>query len=327
MGRGQDARFVEDHNVFFFLLDHRDVIRRTVTDLPNGIETVTESDQADVATKIQEHVAAMYERVENVNPIHMRDPLFREIFAHAEKISMEMTETDKGVRVKETSDDPYVARLLQAHARVVSLFIKNGRPELHRNHELPPRDASAQANTAADTSCVTCQLDRFAEFDRVYIPALALTKQQQMVPARQSLNRLQEQWEQQRPMLQECRAEWAPELDKVTAAIQRAEQRLREGQTSSAHEELEAIREIFMLLRQQHGMDYELDTLNEFHTIMEQIVMPAMAMKPSDLNDEVLDRFETLSEQAATLGSKSRRLLLAKRVFIWTKLGRRSCKN
>ncbi len=139
MGRGrmQDERFVEDHNVFFYLLDHRDQIRRKVTDLPNGIETVTESDDAAVAAKIQEHVAAMYDRVENVHPIHMRDPLFREIFAHAKKISLKMTETDKGVRVTETSDDPYVAKLLQAHARVVSLFIQHGRPELHRNHALP----------------------------------------------------------------------------------------------------------------------------------------------------------------------------------------------
>jgi hypothetical protein len=144
MGRGprHDERFAEDHNVFFFLLEHREAIRRTVTDLPNGIETVTESDNSEVAGKIQEHVAAMYERLENGNPIHMRDPLFREIFANAKKISMEMTETEQGIRVKETSDDPYVVKLLQAHAQVVSLFLKNGHAELPRNHEVPPREAA-----------------------------------------------------------------------------------------------------------------------------------------------------------------------------------------
>ncbi len=142
-GHGRDEKFAEDHNVFFFLLEHGEDITRSVKNLPNGIETVTESDNPEVAAKIQEHVAAMYERIENVNPIHMRDPLFRELFANAKKIKMEMKDTENGVRVVETSDDTYVAKLLQEHAKVVSLFIKNGRAELHRNHTLPPREAAS----------------------------------------------------------------------------------------------------------------------------------------------------------------------------------------
>ncbi len=143
-GRGRDEQFAIDHEVFFFLLDHRDQIRRTVKNLPNGIETLTESDDEAVAAKIQEHVAAMYDRVEEGRPIHMRDPLFREIFASAKKIVMEMKETDKGILVKETSTDPYVAALLHEHGKVVSLFLKNGREELHRNHPLPPRKPTSR---------------------------------------------------------------------------------------------------------------------------------------------------------------------------------------
>jgi hypothetical protein len=41
--------------------------------------------------------------------------------------------------VKETSDDPYVVKLIQAHAEVVSLFIKNGFDEARRNHEVPAK--------------------------------------------------------------------------------------------------------------------------------------------------------------------------------------------
>jgi hypothetical protein len=115
-----------------------------VTNLPNGIETLTESNDKAVTAKIQEHVAAMYDRVEEGRPIHMRDPLFREIFANAKKIVMEMKETDKGILVRETSADPYVAALLHEHGKVVSLFLKNGRDELHRNHPLPSRKSSSQ---------------------------------------------------------------------------------------------------------------------------------------------------------------------------------------
>ncbi len=140
---GHDDQFTNDHFVFFYLLDNRKEIRRKVTNLPDGIETLTESDDPAVAAKIQEHVAAMYERVENQQPIHMRDPLFREIFANAKKIKMEMKETEHGILVKETSEDPYVAKLLHEHGKVVSLFLKNGHAELPRNHEVPAREAAA----------------------------------------------------------------------------------------------------------------------------------------------------------------------------------------
>ena len=142
-GRGpdqwHDPRFIEDRKWFHFLLDYRDKIRRTITRTEIGVDTVTESDDPEVAAGIQTHVAAMHARVKEGRGIHMRDPLFREVFRHADKISMEITDTDKGVRVVETSDDPYVASLIQAHADVVSQFIENGHEEVRKNHAVPPR--------------------------------------------------------------------------------------------------------------------------------------------------------------------------------------------
>ena len=139
MGHGHagDSQHAKDHQDFFFLLEHRDSIRRTVKNVPNGVETLTESDVADVASMIQTHVEAMYDRMEHVNPIRMRDPIFREVFANANKIKLEVEHTDHGVRVKETSDDAYAVKLVQEHARVVSLWIKNGYAELPKNHAAP----------------------------------------------------------------------------------------------------------------------------------------------------------------------------------------------
>lgn len=37
----------------------------------------------------------------------------------------------------ETSDDPFTARLIEAHANVVSLFVKNGHAEVRKNHAAP----------------------------------------------------------------------------------------------------------------------------------------------------------------------------------------------
>jgi len=141
-GRGQwdDPRFIEDREDFHFLLTHRERIRRTVTRRPDGVDTLTESDDPDVAAGIQKHVHAMHSRVREGRGIHLRDPLFRAVFRHAPSVTMEVTDTDHGVRVLETSADPYVASLIQAHADVVSAFIANGHEEVRRNHQ-PPAQA------------------------------------------------------------------------------------------------------------------------------------------------------------------------------------------
>lgn len=138
MGMHDDAHMADMQGIHA-LFDHRAAITRTVTMRPDGVETVTESADPAVARLIQQHVAAMYARVDTARPIHQRDPLFREVFAHASQIVMRLTATERGVRVVETSTDPYVARLIQAHAEVVSAFLANGRTEMMKNHPVPPR--------------------------------------------------------------------------------------------------------------------------------------------------------------------------------------------
>jgi hypothetical protein len=136
-GQWNDPAFRKDQELFHTLLTNRQSITRKVTNTEKGIETVTESDDPEIAKAIQKHVLAMKARVEEGRPIHMRDPLFAALFGNADKIEMSVEKTDGGVRVVETSDDPYTAKLIQAHARVVSLFIKNGQAEVRSNHEVP----------------------------------------------------------------------------------------------------------------------------------------------------------------------------------------------
>ena len=63
-GKGKnDPSHQADMEVFHFLLDHREDIRRTIQDVPKGVETVTESDKPEITEKIQEHVVAMHKRV------------------------------------------------------------------------------------------------------------------------------------------------------------------------------------------------------------------------------------------------------------------------
>ncbi|MEZ5317692.1 MAG: hypothetical protein R2752_09855 [Vicinamibacterales bacterium] len=141
MGGGMmgDEAAQADMALFHELFAARETITRQVTPRADGVETVTESSDPAVAKKIQTHVEAMSARVREARPIHLRDPLFREVFANAEKIALRAEATPNGVRVVETSADPWVVKLIQAHAEVVSAFIRNGQAEAMKNHPLPDR--------------------------------------------------------------------------------------------------------------------------------------------------------------------------------------------
>lgn len=140
-GRGgpgrNDPTFEADHDAIHTLLAGRARIRREIRNLPNGVETLTETPDEDLRSVLVEHVSAMYDRLEDGRPIHQRDPLFAELFRHREQIVMNMDLTEHGIRVTETSDDPHVVKLIQRHAVVVSLFLKNGHAEVRRNHAVP----------------------------------------------------------------------------------------------------------------------------------------------------------------------------------------------
>ncbi len=80
---GPNAQFPADRQVFQWLLQHHDQIQREVKDIEGGVETRTESDDAEVAAQIRAHVKAMALRVESGRGIHYRDPLFAALFQQA----------------------------------------------------------------------------------------------------------------------------------------------------------------------------------------------------------------------------------------------------
>jgi hypothetical protein len=140
-GKGPPADVRADQEVFHYLLEHHKEIRRTVKAMPDGVETLTESDNAAVAKKIQEHVAAMHKRVKDGRGLRHWDELFAALFKHHAKIEMKVENTPKGVRVRETSKDRYAVKLIQAPAEVVSLFVKHGHAESRKEHPAPSADA------------------------------------------------------------------------------------------------------------------------------------------------------------------------------------------
>lgn len=167
---GQDDRHAADREVFQFLLQNHDKIKRTVRELPSGVETLTESDIPEIAAKIKEHVDWMEHRIEEAQPIRMRDPLFAELFKHTDKIKMIHEDTPKGVRVREISSDPYVVKLIQAHANAVSGFVERGFAEAMKNHAVPanePATPRQRTHPLIDDHGAVFQLPAAAQQPRV----------------------------------------------------------------------------------------------------------------------------------------------------------------
>lgn len=140
----------EDMMTAHQLVMQHEKVKRTVKQLPNGVETVTESDVAAVAAKIKEHVPAMYRRLKENQPIRQFDPLFRELFRYGSKIDSKVTYTPNGVRVVETSTDPYVVKLIKAHAQTVDGLVKRGMEAMPEVHQPPNTNKEGENVNATD---------------------------------------------------------------------------------------------------------------------------------------------------------------------------------
>ena len=122
------------------LFSNHDRIRRTVTNLPDGIRTVTESDDSEVAETIRKHVADMGKRVdEGRDPgLPIESPALRAIFRDKDKIKSTYQVTGKGIIVVQTSTDARAVKALQDHAAEVTDLAQRGMVAAHeammRNH-------------------------------------------------------------------------------------------------------------------------------------------------------------------------------------------------
>jgi plastocyanin len=139
MGGGMMGGSMEEMSAIHRLLADHEKIRRTVKDIPNGVETATTSADPNLTALIREHVRQMKSRLESGEPIRQGDPLFREIFANHEHIHMSIEDVPGGARVTETADEPRVVPLVRQHARrAVSEFVAEGMPRAMRPTPLPP---------------------------------------------------------------------------------------------------------------------------------------------------------------------------------------------
>jgi hypothetical protein len=117
------------HDLFF----NHDQIKRTVTNLPDGIRTITESDDPQLANTIKKHVAEMGQRVEEGRDpgLPIEGPALHAIFRDKDKIKTTYEVTEKGIIVVQTSADATAVKALQDHAAEVTDLAQRGMVAAH----------------------------------------------------------------------------------------------------------------------------------------------------------------------------------------------------
>ena len=112
-------------------------ITRTIEDIPNGVKTITTTSDPALLSVLQRHPREMGELYKQGGRVRAWDPLFTELSAVADLVTMEMTNLENGVAVTATSEDEEVVKLIRAHARKVSEFVRRGRDAMREDTPLP----------------------------------------------------------------------------------------------------------------------------------------------------------------------------------------------
>lgn len=128
----QDEGSASDMNVVHDLLASNTKIRRAVTNLPDGIRTLTESDDPEVAQSIQAHVVSMSQRLKDGREFNIFSDTLPVLFGNRDKIVSRVEMTPKGAAVTRTSADAKVVAALQGHAGEVTGLVEEGMVAMHR---------------------------------------------------------------------------------------------------------------------------------------------------------------------------------------------------
>lgn len=106
---------------------------RAVTNLPDGIRTVTRSSDPDVMAALISHVTGMIGRVETGDDpeIFIQSPTLDIFFARGEGITSDIQVTDEGIVVVQTATDPEIVSALHVHAAEVSKMAARGMAAVH----------------------------------------------------------------------------------------------------------------------------------------------------------------------------------------------------
>lgn len=130
--RGANASQAESDELAV-MFENFDTISREVTNLPNGIRTVTRSSDEAVMAVLVSHIIGMIDRVERGDDpqIFIQSPTLDILFLNGAEMQSQIDVTDEGIVVVRTSTDPDVVTALHIHAAEISDMADRGMQAVH----------------------------------------------------------------------------------------------------------------------------------------------------------------------------------------------------
>ena len=130
--QGKDTTENEVDDLKTIFKNHKQ-ITRTVENISNGITTTTETTDDKLRDALVRHVVAMVARLEEKRDpkIIIQSPTLDKLFAESDAIQTNITMTELGIVVTQTSTNPIVVKTLQTHAAEVSDMARRGMEAVH----------------------------------------------------------------------------------------------------------------------------------------------------------------------------------------------------
>ena len=130
--QGKDTTESEVDDLKTIFKNHKQ-ITRTVENISNGITTTTETTDDKLRDALVSHVVAMVARLEEKRDpkIIIQSPTLDKLFAESDAIQTNITMTELGIVVTQTSTNPIVVKTLQTHAAEVSDMARRGMEAVH----------------------------------------------------------------------------------------------------------------------------------------------------------------------------------------------------
>ena len=130
--RGRNATEIESAELATLFRNFR-TLSREVTNLPDGIRTVTRSSDPEVMDALVSHVVGMIGRVEAGDDpeIFIQSPTLDLFFERGDRIDTQIDVTDDGIVVVQTSEDPELVEAMQVHAAEVTAMVDRGMQAVH----------------------------------------------------------------------------------------------------------------------------------------------------------------------------------------------------
>jgi hypothetical protein len=130
--QGKDTTESEVDDLKTIFKNHKQ-ITRTVENISNGITTTTETTDDKLRNALVSHVVAMVARLEEKRDpkIIIQSPTLDKLFAESDAIQTNITMTELGIVVTQTSTNPIVVKALQTHAAEVSDMARRGMEAVH----------------------------------------------------------------------------------------------------------------------------------------------------------------------------------------------------